>query len=76
LGVLDEFCEMALWTQLGYHQKPCGLLNVNKYFDHLIAHLELAAKEGFIKQTHNKVVQDDADLEKLLAKMRAWAPSD
>jgi len=76
LGVLDEFCEMALWTQLGYHQKPCGLLNVNRYFDHLIAHLNLAAKEGFIKQTRNPVVQHDADLEKLLAKMRNWAPSD
>jgi uncharacterized protein (TIGR00730 family) len=75
-GVLDEFCEMALWTQLELQQKPCGLLNVNHYFNHLIAHFELAGREGFIKQSHLKVVQHDSDLERLLKKMSAWAPLD
>jgi hypothetical protein len=76
LGVLDEFCEMALWTQLGLQQKPCGLLNVSRYFDHLIAHLELAGREGFIKQSHKGLVQHDSDIEQLLRKMSDWAPED
>ena len=76
MGVLDEFSEMALWTQLGLHQKPCGLLNVSKYFDHLIAYFDLACREGFIQRAHRNVVQHDSDVEQLLAKMRNWAPAD
>ena len=76
LGVLDEFSEMAMMTNHGVHQKPCGLLNVNHFFDHLIAHFELAAKEGFLKTTGHHVVEHDTEIERLLMKMRSWDASD
>jgi uncharacterized protein (TIGR00730 family) len=76
IGVLDEFTEMAMLTQLGYQHKPCGLLNVNRYFDHLIAHFDLAASEGFTKPMQRRVVQHDSDVERLLAKMRNWDAPD
>jgi hypothetical protein len=52
LGTLDELFEILTWAQLGFHQKPCGLLNINGYYDHLIAFLDHAVAEGFIKPSH------------------------
>jgi len=47
-GTLDEFCEVVTWRQLGLHEKPCALLNINGYFDHFLTMLEHAQREGFI----------------------------
>ena len=44
LGTLEEFCEILTWAQLGMHQKPCGLINVENYFDQLIAFLDDAVR--------------------------------
>jgi hypothetical protein len=71
-GVLDELTEMALLTQSGIHRRPCGLLNVNRFFDHLIAHFDLATRDGFIRDAGRRVIQHDGDVDRLLEKMRRW----
>jgi uncharacterized protein (TIGR00730 family) len=63
-GTLDELFEALTWTQLGYHRKPCGLLNVSGFFDRLADYLEHAVQEGFLIREHRDmlVVADDPDL--------------
>ena len=46
-GTLEEFCEVITWSQLGIHAKPCGILNVAGYFDHLIGMFDYAVEHGF-----------------------------
>jgi len=60
-GTLEEFMESATWTQLGIHDKRCGLLNVDAYFDDLLTFLSHAVTEGFIKarQFQALVVSDE-----------------
>ena len=45
-GTLEEWFEVFTWSQLGYHSKPCGLLNVNHFFDPLITMLEHTIEQG------------------------------
>lgn len=52
LGTLEEFCEVLTWSRLGFHTKPCALLNVEKYFDPLLALFDHAVSEGFVKSAH------------------------
>ncbi len=44
-GTFEEFCEIVTWAQLGMHTKPCGLLNVKGYYEHLLAMFDHAAAE-------------------------------
>jgi uncharacterized protein (TIGR00730 family) len=68
-GTFDEFCEVLTWAQLGIQQKPCGLLNVAGYYDHLLAMFDHAAAEGFLKPAHRAMLLADANIESLLARM-------
>ena len=47
IGTLEELVEMLTWAQLGFHEKPCGLLNIDGYYDHLATFLDHAIEEGF-----------------------------
>ena len=60
-GTLEELFEIITWAQLGIHQKPIGLLNVDGYFDALVALIERAIHEGFIRDEHRHfwVIADD-----------------
>ena len=49
LGTLDEFFEILTWSQLGLHNKPCGLYNVAGYFDKLLAFIEHSVNERFVQ---------------------------
>lgn len=51
LGTLEEFMEVFTWAQLKLHHKPCGLLNVNGYYDHLIVFLDHMRDQQFITQS-------------------------
>jgi uncharacterized protein (TIGR00730 family) len=55
-GTLEEFCEVITWSQLGIHGKPCGLLNVAGYFDHLIGMFDYAQARGFISAANRTIV--------------------
>jgi uncharacterized protein (TIGR00730 family) len=48
-GTIEEIFEVLTWAQLGFHQKPCGLLNEDGYYDHLFAFLEHAIDQQFVK---------------------------
>jgi uncharacterized protein (TIGR00730 family) len=63
-GTLDELFEALTWTQLGYHRKPSGLLNVEGYFDRLEDYLDHAVAERFLLQPHRDMllVEEDPDL--------------
>lgn len=56
LGTLEELFEILTWSQLRFHTKRCGLLNVNGYFDALIAYLDHAVSEGFIHPDHRAML--------------------
>lgn len=71
-GTLEEFCEVLTWSQLGLHAKPCGLLNVDGYYDGLLGLFDHAVDEGFVRQESRQLVLVDTDAEKLLARLSAW----
>ncbi|UUZ55191.1 TIGR00730 family Rossman fold protein [Massilia sp. H-1] len=70
MGTLEELFEMLTWSQLGIHAKPVGVLNVDGFYDQLVAFLGHAGQEGFIQPRHQglmKVSSDPATLISLLA---------
>ncbi|MEM1158437.1 MAG: TIGR00730 family Rossman fold protein [Verrucomicrobiota bacterium] len=71
IGTLEELFEIITWGYLGLHRKPCGLLNVNGYFDELLYFLNHAESEGFMHQALERYLVWDAAPEKLLRKMSA-----
>ena len=68
-GTLEEFFEVLTWSQLGVHAKPCGLLNVAGFFDPLLAMLDHAVAERFLKAANRDLVIDDSDAGRLLERM-------
>ena len=52
IGTLEEFVEVLTWLQLRFHSKPCGLLSVNGYYDHLVRFLDHTVEQGFLKPKH------------------------
>ncbi|MCC7383529.1 MAG: TIGR00730 family Rossman fold protein [Deltaproteobacteria bacterium] len=65
-GTLEEIFEVTTWTQLNYHHKPVGLLNVRGYFDHLQAFLQHAGAAGFIRPVHQSLMSVASSPEELL----------
>jgi hypothetical protein len=68
-GTFEEFCEVVTWTQLGLHQKPCGLLNVAGYYDPLVALFDRALADGFIRAENRGIVITESDPEALLDRL-------
>jgi uncharacterized protein (TIGR00730 family) len=58
-GTLEEIIEIITWGQLKFHDKPCGLLNVEGYFDHLLAYLDHASAEGFLRTENRAMMLHD-----------------
>ncbi len=74
-GTFEEFCEVLTWTQLGVHAKPCGLLNVNGYYDPLLALFDRAAAERFLRPVHRALVLTETTATGLLDALAAWVPT-
>ena len=55
-GTLEEIVEVLTWGQLQFHAKPCGLLNVNGYFDDLLRYLDQATASGFLRPQHRAML--------------------
>ena len=70
-GTFEEILEIITWSQLGMHQKPCGLLNVDCYYDKLIDFLDHAVSEHFIKKIHRSILIVEECPEILLEKFEA-----
>jgi uncharacterized protein (TIGR00730 family) len=74
-GTWDELFEALTWSQLGIQNKVCGLLNVNGYYDSLIAMMDRAVAEGFIRDPHREWLLSDTDVSRLLDRLNhATAP--
>jgi uncharacterized protein (TIGR00730 family) len=73
-GTFEEFFEALTWAQLGMHQKPCGFLNVCQYYDKLIAFLDHAVEQQFVKSEYRTMVLVDEDAETLLRKFERYQP--
>jgi uncharacterized protein (TIGR00730 family) len=73
-GTFDEFCEILTWSQLGLHRKPCGVLNLNGYYDGLLGMFDHAAEEQFLKPEHRSLVLAADDPVELLDRLLAYQP--
>ena len=69
LGTLEELFETWTWAQLRYHEKPLGLLNVNGYFDGLLAFLEHAVAEGYVVRAHRDLLVVAESVDDLLDRL-------
>ena len=58
---LEELIEIITWAQLRFHDKPCGILNVLGYFDHLLSFLDNARNEGFLRAENRRMLLTDDD---------------
>lgn len=73
-GTFDELFEILTWAQLGLHQKPVGVLNVAGYFDQLLSFAQHVSREGFIRESHLKLLLQAEEPVQLLEQMLAFAP--
>ncbi len=73
-GTLEEFCEIVTWAQLGLHAKPCGILNVLGYYSPLLAMLDHAVEERFLKPENRALVLARDSVPALLEALEEWQP--
>lgn len=81
IGTFEELFEVWTWRQLGYHDKPLGLLNVEGYYDGLLAFMDQATADGFIQPAQRSLLLADSDEADLLHRLgeqaaQATAPDD
>jgi uncharacterized protein (TIGR00730 family) len=81
IGTFEELFEVWTWRQLGYHDKPVGLLNVEGYYDTLLSFLDQSVAEGFVPPAQHGLLQSSSDPSELLSRLaraasRASAPDD
>jgi uncharacterized protein (TIGR00730 family) len=69
IGTFEEFFEIVTWAQLGFHSKPCALLNVNGFYDPLLHLLDHAIAECFVKPKQRDLALVESDFSKLLDRM-------
>jgi uncharacterized protein (TIGR00730 family) len=74
IGTLEELIEVYTWSQLGIHHKPCGVLNVRGYYDHLAAFLDHAVTQGFLRPQHRAVLSVASEPAELLDRLAAYEP--
>jgi hypothetical protein len=74
-GTFEELFEVLAWGQLGWHQKPFGLLDAAGYYEHLHRFLDHSRDEGFIRPQHRALVLVENTAEKLLARMTKFQPA-
>ncbi len=73
-GTFEEFFEILAWSQLGWHQKPFGLLNTAGFYRPMLEFLDHTTSEGFIRPKHRELVIVEDDAEKMLQRLRAFQP--
>lgn len=73
-GTLEEIIEIVTWGQLRFHDKPCGLLNVDGFFDALLAFLDHARAEGFVRNANRRMLLSDSGVNGLLEQFEQYEP--
>jgi uncharacterized protein (TIGR00730 family) len=72
MGTIEEIMEMITWAQIGFHTKPCGLLNICNYYDYLLRFLEYAVDQRFIWGDHKNMLLSDTSPQGLLDKFSLY----
>ncbi|MEP4031910.1 TIGR00730 family Rossman fold protein [Roseibium polysiphoniae] len=73
-GTMEELFEVWTWGQLGLHNKPCGFLNTQGFYDKLLGFLDFQTQEGFMKPVMRDMVQAADNPADLLEMFRAYQP--
>lgn len=73
-GTLEEFFEVVTWAQLALHAKPCGLLNVNGYYDSLLRFLDTAVERRLLRPENRELILVAPKATELLDLMQAYVP--
>ncbi|AKJ28489.1 TIGR00730 family Rossman fold protein [Caldimonas brevitalea] len=73
IGTFEELFEVWTWRQLGYHDKPLGLLNIGGYYDGLLRFLQHAVDEGFVPPAQQGLLQVDTAASELLSGLHRLA---
>ena len=73
-GTYEEFFEAVTWTQLGIHAKPCGILNVDGFFDPLLALIARAVEDRFVRAENAEIVRVADEPAALLDRLRSFVP--
>mmetsp|Transcript_17368 Transcript_17368/g.51969 ORF Transcript_17368/g.51969 Transcript_17368/m.51969 type:complete len:158 (-) Transcript_17368:1225-1698(-) len=71
-GTLEEGVEVLTWSQLGFHTKPVAVLNINGFYDHLLAFFDHCVTEGFIRDTSRQILISDSTPAGVLDKLEAY----
>jgi uncharacterized protein (TIGR00730 family) len=74
IGTLEELFEALTWSQLGFHDKPIGLLNVNGFYDGLIRFVQHLVKQGFLKPEHAPLMMYEDDAPALMERFKSFIP--
>ncbi|KAG7569484.1 Cytokinin riboside 5'-monophosphate phosphoribohydrolase LOG [Arabidopsis thaliana x Arabidopsis arenosa] len=73
-GTLEELLEVITWAQLGIHDKPVGLLNVDGYYNSLLSFIDKAVEEGFISPNAREIILSAPTAKELVKKLEEYAP--
>ena len=71
-GTFEELCEALTWTQLGLHAKPCGLFNIEGYYDSLIALFDRATEDQFLRMEHRAILLQGTSPDTILERLAAY----
>ena len=74
IGTFEEIFEIWTWAQLGFHRKPCGLLNVASYYDALAVFLDHAMAEQFVSPEHHQMLVVESNPATLLDRFLTYTP--
>lgn len=72
LGTIEEIFEVLTWAQLGFHRKPCALLNALGYYDHLSAFLNHTVDQGFVNKASRSMIITEADPIRLIQRFETY----
>jgi uncharacterized protein (TIGR00730 family) len=72
IGTLEELFEVMTWAQLGFHDKPIGVLNVDGYYDALLAFLQHTVQQGFLRTQHASLLMVEPDVAALLRRFETF----
>ena len=75
-GTMEELFEVVTWAQLNFHRKPVGILNTGGFFDHLIAFVNHAVDEGFVRPELRNLIRVDTEPNALLTQLSAASVPD
>lgn len=74
IGTLEELFEVLTWSQLGFHDKPVGLLNVDGFYDGLIRFMQHLVKQGFLKPAHASLLMYEDEAPRLMERFKSFIP--